>query len=119
MNNNNIVELNEKNFNDEVLKSDKAVVVKFYLKDGCRFCDIMQHVFNSYASNNPEIKCCKYEIGKEKDSITGKYNVTNVPAFMAFVDGEPIKELVPKKLTGVITTKEIGEILKTNIPLGK
>lgn len=116
---NNIVEANKDTFEQEVLKSDKAVVVKFYRKEGCKLCAIMEGNFQAYAAQHPEIKCVAYACGGQPDAITSKYPFAQFPAFIGFVNGEPIREMAVKTLMGVMPVSEIGDVFKSNVKIEK
>ena len=113
-----ITEVNKDNFESEVLKSDKAVLVKFYRKpEECRNCAIMESVFEQYAERHPDIKCVQYLCGREQDVITKKYTFPMFPGFIGFINGEPIKDIAIKSLTGIMPESELGDAFKTSLAI--
>lgn len=80
-----MLELNEKNFKEELAKHPQ-VLVFFYREKGCSFCDKMKPIFESH--NAPYIKA-KYALGAMPDSITQGL-VERFPTFVSYAYGEMI-----------------------------
>jgi hypothetical protein len=77
-----IIELNEKNFKEEVSKQDK-ILVFFYRETGCSFCTKMKPVVAKYAESNV---VGMYKLGQAPDSVTEDI-VERFPTFMAYEKG--------------------------------
>ena len=92
-----MIELNEKNFKEELAKHPQALVF-FYREKGCSFCDKMKPVFESH--NAPYIKA-KYPLGAMPDSITEGL-VERFPTFVAYAYGEMIA-----KQEGVLSGEQL------------
>jgi len=92
-----MIELNEKNFKEELAKHPQALVF-FYREKGCSFCDKMKPIFESH--NAPYIKA-KYALGAMPDSITEGL-VERFPTFVAYAYGEKIA-----KQEGVLTGEQL------------
>ena len=91
------------NFEQEVLKSEKPVLVDFYA-DWCGPCQMMGPVIEEIAEELKE----KAKVGKinvdENPDIALEYNVMSIPTLIIFKDGKEIKRFVG------VTDKE--ELLK-------
>jgi hypothetical protein len=92
-----MLELNEKNFNEELARHPQALVF-FYREKGCSFCDKMKPIFESH--NAPYIKA-KYQLGPAPDSVTDGL-VERFPTFVAYAYGEMIA-----KQEGVLTAEQL------------
>lgn len=88
--------LTKDNFN-EIINSDKAVLVDFYA-DWCGPCKMMMPIVDSIAKEN--ITVGKINVDNEPE-IAEKYGVMSIPTFAIFRDG-----VLSEKITG-ITKKEI------------
>jgi thioredoxin 1 len=83
----------DQNFESEVLKSDKPVLVDFWA-EWCGPCQMMGPILNELAEELKE----KYKIGKlnvdENRETAQKYGVMSIPTFIIFKDGKDVKQLV-------------------------
>lgn len=81
------------NFEQEVLKSEKPVLVDFYA-DWCGPCQMMGPVIEEIAEELKE----KAKVGKinvdENPDIALEYNVMSIPTLIIFKDGKEIKRFV-------------------------
>lgn len=77
-----ILELNEKNFKDQINDKDK-ILVFFYIEKGCSFCDKMKPIVAKYAESNT---VGMYKLGQAPDSITEDI-VQRFPTFVAYEKG--------------------------------
>ncbi len=81
------------NFETEVLKSDKPVLVDFYA-DWCGPCKMMAPVVDQIAQElGDRVKVGKLNIDDHMD-IAGKYRVMNIPTFLIIKDGEEKERIV-------------------------
>ncbi len=84
---NNTVELNDQNFDQEVLKSDKPVLVDFWAA-WCAPCRMMAPAVEGIASEYAG----RAKVGKlnvdENLAVTGRYNIRGIPTLILFKDGE-------------------------------
>lgn len=91
------------NFEQEVLKSEKPVLVDFYA-DWCGPCQMMGPVIEEIAEElNEKAKVGKINVD-ENPEIAVEYNVMSIPTLIIFKDGKEIKRFVG------VTDKE--ELLK-------
>lgn len=82
-----IYQLNDGNFEEEVINSDKPVIVDFYA-DWCGPCKMMTPVISQIAGEYVDkIKVCKVNID-ENTATAMKYRVLSIPALVFFRNGE-------------------------------
>lgn len=84
-----VLKLTAQNFEQEVLQSDKPVLVDFYA-DWCGPCKMMSPVIEEISDEKTDAKVCKLNIDEEME-IAQKYGVMSIPTFMVFKDGEVSK----------------------------
>ena len=82
-----VLKLTEENFEEEVLKSDKPVIVDFYA-DWCGPCKMMSPVIDKIAEELGD----KVKVGKvnsdENMNLAEKYNIMSIPTIMVIKNGE-------------------------------
>ena len=88
-----VIELNESNFEEEVLNSDKTVLVDMFAT-WCGPCQIMSPLIEELSEENlPNIKICKLDIDESGD-IAIRYGVMSIPTFLIFKKGEVVNSFV-------------------------
>ena len=100
-----VLEITKNNFEEEVLKSEKTVLVDFYA-DWCGPCKMLSPIVDEIAKENEEIKVCRINVDKEED-LAVKYGIMSIPTLVAIKNGEEVERKV-----GVIGKDEILEMLK-------
>ena len=98
--------LEEKNFEEEVLKTDKKVLVDFYA-DWCGPCKMMSPIIDDIAKElDGKVKVGKVNVDNNQE-LAIQYDVMSIPTIMVFENGKSIKTFV-----GVTDKQEILEVLK-------
>lgn len=92
-------------FESEVLKSDKKVLVDFYA-DWCGPCKMMGPVLEAVAKENDNIDVVKINVDEEQE-LAMQYRVMSIPALMVFEKGE-----VVRKSVGLISKAEVLDLIK-------
>ena len=88
-----VISLNERNFDEEVLKSDKPVLIDFWAS-WCGPCKMMSPVIDAIAEEMGEkVKVCKINIDEEQN-LAVKYNVMSIPTFIVIKDGKEVSRSV-------------------------
>lgn len=89
-----IISVNDETFEEEVLKSDKPVIVEF-TESSCPPCLAMAPTIIDIAKNNKDIKVCNVNTDKENTKETSKnYNIEAYPTIIIFKDGKATKTFV-------------------------
>lgn len=87
------VEVTDSNFEEEVLKSDKVVLVDFWAS-WCMPCQMLSPVIEEIDSEmSGKVKVCKLEVDGNKETAA-KYNIMSIPAVYIFKDGKVVDQLV-------------------------
>lgn len=101
-----VISLNEKNFEEEVLKSEKPVLIDFWAS-WCGPCRMMSPVVDEIAEEmKDEVKVCKINIDEEQN-LAVKYDVMSIPTFIVIKEGREIGRSV-----GVQDKAEIVNMIK-------
>ena len=87
-----LINVNTDNFEEEVLNSDKTVLVDFYA-DWCGPCKAYSPIVESVAAENEDIKVVKINVDNETD-IASKYNAYSIPTFVVIKDGKETNRTV-------------------------
>lgn len=87
-----IIDANKDNFEEEVLKSDKKVLVDFNA-DWCGPCKMLKPIIDEIAESNDKIKIASVNIDDE-DELSEKCNVSSIPCLVLFENGKEIKRNV-------------------------
>ena len=80
------ITLTAANFEEEVLRSDKPVLVDFWAT-WCGPCRMMAPVVENIAEEHPELKVCKVDVD-ENPELAQLFNVMSIPTLAAFKDGQ-------------------------------
>jgi thioredoxin 1 len=96
------MELNDQNFDQEVLKSDKPVLVDFWAP-WCGPCRMMGPVIEELATElEGKAKVGKLDVDQNGE-YASRYGIMSIPALKIFKNGQVVKEFV-----GI----QSGEVLK-------
>lgn len=88
-----VINVTEKNFEQEVLKSDKKVLIDFYA-DWCGPCKMMSPVIDEIAEELGEnVKVVKINVD-ENVNLAEKYEVMSIPTILVLKNGEVLKSFV-------------------------
>ena len=85
--------VNDKNFEEEVLKANIPVLVDFWAP-WCGPCQMVGPVLEEIAKElNGKVKIAKMNVD-ENQNIPLQYNVLSIPTFIFFKDGEAVNQAV-------------------------
>lgn len=80
------------NFETEVLKSEKPVLVDFFA-DWCGPCKMTAPVVEELSNEHPEYKFCKVNVDSESE-LASRYGVMSIPTLIVFKDGKAASQSV-------------------------
>ena len=88
-----VITITAQNFEQEVLQSDKPVLVDFYA-DWCGPCKMMAPIVEGLAQGyDGKVKVGKLNIDDEME-IAQPYRVMSIPTFILFKDGKAVETSV-------------------------
>ena len=84
--------ITNQNFEQEVLKSDKKVLVDFWAS-WCGPCRMLSPIIDEVAKSTDKVKIGKVNVDEESDLAT-KFAVMSIPTLILFENGKPVKQIV-------------------------
>lgn len=81
-----IIKLTKDNFEQEVLKSEKPVLVDFYA-DWCGPCQMLSPIVDEVAEERDDIKVGKINVDEQME-LAQKYGVMTIPTLLVIKNGE-------------------------------
>ena len=100
-----ILKVNSQNFEEEVLKSEKLVLVDFYA-DWCGPCKMLSPIVDQVAEENEDIKVVKVNVDDAQD-LAMKYQVMSIPTLVVIKEGKEINRSV-----GLIDKNQVVNMIK-------
>ncbi|MBZ0179726.1 MAG: thioredoxin [Melioribacteraceae bacterium] len=104
-----IVQITDNNFNDEVLQSDKPVLIDFWAEwcGPCRMiAPIVEELSNEY---DGKLKVGKLDVDQNQQTAI-KYGVRSIPTVLLLKDGE-VKDTIIGAVPKSIFTEKINSVL--------
>jgi len=99
-----VVNGNLENFENEVLKSEKPVLVDFWAS-WCGPCRELGPVVDALGEELTDVKVVKINVDEERE-LAKKYKIFSIPTLVVIKDGEPVNKSV-----GVKSREEILAML--------
>ena len=100
-----IIKVTNVNFEEEVLNSNKTVLIDFYA-DWCGPCKAYAPIVEAVASENTDIKVVKINVDNAQD-IAINYNVMSIPTTVIIKNGKEVNRAV-----GMISKSALLELIK-------
>ena len=100
-----IMKITSANFDEEVLNSDKTVLIDFYA-DWCGPCKAYSPIVEAVANENEDIKVVKINIDDAQD-IAYKYQVMSIPTTVIIKNGQEVNRAV-----GMMSKSDLIEMVK-------
>ena len=100
-----IMKVTSANFEEEVLNSDKTVLIDFYA-EWCGPCKMFSPVVEAVASENEDIKVVKVNVDDAQD-LAIKYQVMSIPTTVVIKEGKEVNRAV-----GMMSKSELVEMVK-------
>jgi len=90
----------ESTFDEQVLQSDKAVIVDFWA-EWCGPCHAVAPVLDKIAEEHDDVILVKVNIDEEQ-GLASRYGVMSIPTMILFRDGEPSAAVIGAQPKGAI-----------------
>ena len=90
-----VIKLNLENFAQEVLKSEKPVLVDMYA-DWFGPCMMMAPEIEAYSEETDKVKVCKLDVDEATD-LALTFGVMSIPTVILFDKGQEVKRFVGAK----------------------
>jgi len=88
-----VLDVTDKNFETEVLKSDLPVLVDFWA-EWCGPCKVIGPIVNEISEELKEkLKVVKVNVDDAQD-LAGKYQIMSIPTLLVFKGGEAVEQIV-------------------------
>jgi len=108
---NKVVQLNENNFEQEVLKSDYPVLVDFWAP-WCGPCQLVGPIIEELAkSYQDKLKVAKLNVD-ENSNLSSRYQILSIPTLILFKNGQPVDSLI-----GATTKTKLEALLRRHLQL--
>ena len=104
----NVIEIrDEESFNNDVLNSEKPVLVDFWA-EWCGPCKQLAPTVEAVAAEKSEtLKVCKMDVDSNRE-IAAKYGIRSIPSLIIFKNGEPAGVEV-----GALTKQQLEDFIST------
>ncbi len=100
-----VITINNNNFSQEVLNSDKTVLVDFFAT-WCGPCKMLTPIVHELADEHPEVKVCKIDVDQEQE-LARQFQVMSIPTLIVFKNGQPVN-----KSLGLKSKKDLEAMIK-------
>ena len=104
INKNEIIEVVEENFDEEVLNSDKKVLIDFYAT-WCEPCKQLSPIIDIVSSEIEDVKFVRIDVDKNKE-LSYKYQIQYMPTLIVIENGNEINRSV-----GLINKDSIKKLI--------
>ena len=86
------MQVNKNNFQDEVLNSDKPVLVDFWAS-WCGPCRMVAPILEEIAAERSDVKVCKINLDEEPE-LASRYKVMSIPTLLVVKEGQVVNQAV-------------------------
>ena len=90
-----VLHVTKETFENEVLKSDKPVLLDFFAV-WCGPCKMIAPVLDEIAEEREDIKVCKINVDEEPE-LAAKYQVMSIPTLFVIKDGQVVNQSLGAK----------------------
>ena len=100
-----IIDLTKENFQAEITKSDKPVLVDFWAV-WCGPCQMMAPILHELETEMPDVQIGKVNVDEQMD-LAREFRVVSIPTLIIFKNGQEVQRMV-----GVTSKEELKDALK-------
>lgn len=100
-----VLTITKDNFEEEVMKSDKPVLLDFWA-GWCGPCRMVGPVVDKIATEHPEYKVGKVDVDDQAE-LAGQFSVMSIPTLLVFKEGKMVNKTV-----GVASKEALLEMFK-------
>ena len=100
-----IIDLTKENFQVEITKSDKLVLVDFWAV-WCGPCQMMAPILHEFEAEMPDVQIGKVNVDEQMD-LARQFRVVSIPTLIIFKNGQEVQRMV-----GVTSKEELKDALK-------
>ena len=90
-----VLHINKDNFHNEVLNSDKPVLLDFFAS-WCGPCRMVGPILDEIAAEREDIKVCKVNID-EQPELASQFRVMSIPTLMVLKEGQVVGQSIGAK----------------------
>lgn len=100
-----IIDLTKENFQAEITKSDKPLLVDFWAV-WCGPCQMMAPILHELETEMPDVQIGKVNVDEQMD-LARQFRVVSIPTLIIFKNGQEVQRMV-----GVTSKEELKDALK-------
>lgn len=87
-----VMNIGKSNFENEVLKSDKKVLVDFFAA-WCGPCRMLAPIIHEIAEERPDVKVVKINVDEEPE-LSAEFGIMSIPTLMVFENGRAVDKMM-------------------------
>ena len=100
-----IIDLTKENFQAEITKADKPVLVDFWAV-WCGPCQMMAPILHELEAEMPDVQIGKVNVDEQMD-LARQFRVVSIPTLIIFKNGQEVQRMV-----SVTSKEELKDALK-------